>query len=262
MQRGKSFVNDKNLSHAAGQSNVKLLTLVLAVHAFAQTTPLTALLHQFDDEHDLARKERLLGHVTSRYPLGGAALLRLAQSTANVDTRWMAMRGMATLHFKSGTPFLEQSLRDSDALVRANAARALSDLRSRTSAGPLLAMFVLEREDSALQQGSLALKTLGIKAAAPVIRHKISETTGQTRSWLIQALGKLGDLSDVPLIASYLDVDGGLAATDALQELTGVDFGIVHTGLTSYPPPSTLAARAWWKAHSNAWPRCDDCRKK
>ena len=242
---------------------MKLHTLVLAVHAFAQTTPLTALLHQFDEEHDLARKERLLGQVTSQYPLAGAALLRLAQSTSNVDTRWMAIRGMATLHFKSGTPFLEQSLRDSDAGVRANAARALSDLLSKTSAKPLLAMFVVEREDSALEQCSLALKTLSIKAAAPVIRQKISETTGQTRSWLIQALGRLGDRSDVPLIATYLDVQGAeWAATDALQELTGVDFGIIHTGLTSYPPPSTLAARAWWQAHSDAWPRCDDCRKK
>jgi HEAT repeat protein len=242
---------------------VKLaFTIAFAVCASAQTTQLTALLHRFDEEHDLARKERLLGKVTSQYPSAGAALLRLARTSANVDTRWMAMRGMATLRFKSSTPFLEESLRDSDASIRANAARALSDLRSRTSAEPLLAMFVVERDDSALQQGSLALKTLGIKAAAPILRQKISETTGQTRAWLIQALGRLGDPSDVPLIASNLDVLGGSAATEALQELTGVDFGIVHEGLTGYPPPSTLAARAWWQAHSDTWPRCDDCRKK
>ncbi len=239
------------------------LILALAAYGFAQTTPLTVLLHQFDEEHDLARKERLMGAVTGQYPGAGTALVRLAQATANVDTRWMAMRGMATLHFKSATPFLEKSLRDSDALVRANAARALSDLRSTTSAGPLLEMFAVEREDAALQQGSLALWKLGIRAGAPAIRQKITDTTGQTRGWLIQALGRLGDRADVPLIASYLDVEGAdWSATEALQELTGVDFGIVTSGLMSYPPPSTLAARAWWRAHREAWPRCDDCRKK
>jgi len=242
---------------------VKLaLAIVLAACGYAQTAPLTVLLQQFDEEHDLARKERLMGAVTSQYPGAGPALVRLAQATANVDTHWMAMRGMATLHFTSATPFLEKSLRDSDALVRANAARALSDLRSTTSAGPLLEMFAIEREDAALQQGSLALWRLGIRAGAPAIRQKITDTTGQTRGWLIQALGRLGDRSDVPLIASYLDVEGAdWSATDALQELTGVDFGISHMGLMSYPPPSTLAARAWWKAHRSAWPLCDDCRR-
>ena len=53
-----------------------------------------------------------------------------------------------------------------------------------------------------------------------------------------------------------------MAATEAIEELAGVNFGPRPMGLTSYPSPDTLAARAWWKSHKDEWPRCDDCRLK
>jgi HEAT repeat protein len=173
------------------------------------------------------------------------------------------MRGMATLHYTACAPFLEASLTDSDALVRANAARALGDLRIRNASAPLLAMFAAEQEPPAIQQASLALRMLDIKAAAPVIRGKIPVFTGQTRAWLIQALGTLGSTADVPLIAGYLDeMMSDMAATEAIQELAGVSFGPRTLGLRDYPPPETLVARAWWKSHKDEWPHCDDCHPK
>ncbi len=193
----------------------------------------------------------------------GPDLLRLAQSTTNSETRWKAIRGMAAIGYTAAAPFLEASLKDSDPLVRANAARALGDLRIRDASAPLLAMFRQEQDPSAIQQGSLALRLLDVKAAAPYIREKIPVFTGQTRYWLIQALGALGSSADVPFIAGYLDeMSSDMAATEAIQELTGVNFGTRKLGLSGYPAPETLAARAWWKSHKEDWPHCDDCHPK
>jgi hypothetical protein len=221
------------------------------------------LLLRFDNQHDLSAKEHLLLSVTNKDTGAGPALLRLAESTTNSDTRWMAMRGMTTLRYTACAPFLETSLKDSHALVRANAARALGDLRIRNASDALLAMFAAEQEPEAIQQGSLALRMLDIKAASPYIRQKIPAFTGQTRSWLIEALGTLGSAADVPSIAQYLDeMMNETAATEAIQELTGVSFGPRTLGLSGYPPPVVLAARAWWKSHKDEWPHCGDCHPK
>jgi hypothetical protein len=124
-------------------------------------------------------------------------------------------------------------------------------------------MFAAEKEPPAVQQASLALRRLNIKAAAPYIREKIPAFTGQTRAWLIQALGTLGSVADVPLIAGYLDeMMSDAAATEAIQQLAGVSFGPRTLGLSGYPTPETVAARAWWKSRKNEWPHCADCRPK
>ena len=243
---------------------VLLLITPLTPPVLAQwAESIASLLLRFDNEHDLSRKEQLLLAVTRQDAGAGPGLLRLAQSTTNTDSRWMAMRGMATLQYTACAPFLEASLTDSDELVRANAARALGDLRIGNASAPLLAMFAPEQEPPAIQQASLALRMLYIKAAAPVIREKIPVFTGQTRAWLIQALGTLGSAADVPLIAGYLDeMMSDMAATEAIQELAGASFGPRTLGLSGYPPPETLAARAWWKSHKDEWPHCDDCYPK
>lgn len=244
---------------------VFLLMGLLRSSVLAQPAESTAsLLLRLDNEHDLFAKERLLLAVTSKDAGAGPSLLRLAESTTNSDTRWMAMRGMATLHYAACAPFLEASLKDSDPLVRANAARALGDLRIRNAADPLLAMFAAEKEPPAVQQASLALRMLNVKAAAPYLREKIPAFTGQTRAWLIQALGALGSaVDDVPLIAGYLDeMMSDMAATEAIQELAGVSFGPRTLGLSGYPTPQTVAARVWWKSHKEEWPHCADCHPK
>ena len=226
--------------------------LLWAASLLAQST--TGLLARFDQEHDYAAKERLLLAIT-KDPGAGPALLRLAKSTANTDTRWMAMRGMATLHYTAAAPFLETSLKSRDVFVRSNAARALGDLRIHEASAALLAMFAAEKEPPAIEQASLALRMLEIRAAAPLLRDKIPRFTGQTRAWLIQALGALGTRADVPLVAGYLEERGTSgAATEAIENLTGLYFGPRPVGLSSDPAPYTLAAQAWWKAHKDEWP--------
>ena len=247
---------------------VFLLMTPLVPSVLAQRSESTAsLLLRFDNAHDLAAKEHLLLTVTNKDAGAGPPLLRLAESTTNSDTRWMAMRGMATLRYTDCAPFLEASLKDSDALVRSNAARALGDLRIGNASTALLAMFAAEQDPEAIQQASAALQMLDIKAAVPLIREKLPVFTGQTREWLIGALGMLGSIRDVPLIAGYLDDDvSGMAATEAIRELAGVSFGPLslstNGGVNGYPPPETLAARAWWKSHKVEWPHCDDCHPK
>ncbi len=182
-------------------------------------------------------------------------MLRLAKFTANTDTRWMAMRGMATLHYTEAAPFLETSLKSREVFVRSNAARALGDLRVRKAAPALLRMFAAERDPGAIEQASLAFQMLEIHAAAPLLRKKIPRFSGQTLAWLIQALGVLGTRADVPLVARYLEEPGAIyAATEALENLTGLYFGPRPVGLASDPAPYTVAAQAWWKAHKDEWP--------
>lgn len=111
-------------------------------------------------------------------------------------------------------------------------------------------MFAAENARPAVQQASLALCMLNVKAAAPAVREKIVTFTGQTQAWLIQALGTLGTGIDVPLIAGYLNGSSSeMAAVAAIQQLTGVNFAPRPLGLNGYPSPDMLAARAWWDSH-------------
>ena len=245
-----------------------MFTLILAITTFAcpQQPRLSSDLYaRFDNEHDLARKESLLGQITDDRLSAGPTLLHLAKHTANSDTRWMAIRGMATVHCETCVGFLEVSLKDSDPMVRANAARALGDLRVTASGPKIKAMFAAEKDPGAIEQASLALRMLEARAAVPYIRIKIPQYTWQTRAWLLQALGALGSSTDVPLVAEYLnssDMASAMAATAALEELTGISFGPHPNGPSGYPPADMLAARKWWKSHEAAWPHCDDCHYK
>jgi hypothetical protein len=241
-----------------------MFVLVIVPSACPQAPlPSGDLYARFDNEHDLARKELLLGQITDKRLSAGPTLLNLAEHTTNSDTRWMAMRGMATVRYEACAEFLETSLKDPDGLVRANAARALSDLRVTASGHPnIQVMFAAEKDPRAIEQASLALRVLNVRSAVPYVRIKIPQYTWQTRTWLLQALGALGSSSDVPLIAGYLnssDMASAMAATAALEELTGISFGLHREGPSGYPTAEMLAARDWWKSHKAAWPSCDDC---
>jgi hypothetical protein len=242
------------------------LALTITPSIRPQQLPTSAeLFTRFDDEHDRTKKEYLLRQITNNSLNAGPTLLDLAEQTHNLDTRWMAMQGLATLHYQASDRFLEESLTSPDAVVRANAARALADL-DVTAAGPQVqAMFAIEKNPGAIEQASLALRLLHVRAAVPDIRSKIPDYTWQTRAWLLQALGGLGSSTDVPLIAGYLDsadMASAISAAHALEELTGVNFGPAPNGPAGYPPPDLQAARKWWNSHEPEWPRCDDCNYK
>ena len=194
------------------------LALIAVMVGIAQQSQpsLYESLRAFDQEHDVAEKEYRLGEeLVKRYPRSGSALLKLAETTLHVDTRWMSMRGMRELHYLGCERFLKNSLKDSNAVVRANAARVLGDLGFKDAEQNLLNMFAAESDPGAVEQASLALRMLEAKRAVPYIREKIPNYTWQTRGWLLQALGSLGDKSDVPLLAGYLDNSDKATAQDA-----------------------------------------------
>ena len=265
VSRARSLLHNARMALRTPMFTV-ILALTTATSACPQQPHLSSDLYaHFDNEHDLARKERLLGQITDDRLSAGPTLLQLAEHTTNSDTRWMAMRGMAAIHYEACAGFLEVSLRDRDATVRANAARALGDLRVTASGPKIKAMFAAEKDPGAIEQASLALRVLNVRTAVPYIRIKIPQYTWQTRAWLLQALGALGSSADVPLVAGYLnssDMASATAATAALEELTGINFGPHPNGPSGYPPADMLAARKWWKYHEVAWPHCDDCHYK
>jgi hypothetical protein len=246
-----------------------MLTLLFATvlggsgAAQPQLLPLQEALRTFDEEHDLAKKELHLLELTHAHPDAGPQLLALAKSTPHTDTLWMAMRGMRDLHYKRCESFLRRSLAHADALVRANAARTIGDLHLEHAKKELLRMFAVEKDRGAIEQASLALRELDVRTAAVEIRAKIPNYNGQTRAWLLQALGTLGGKSDVPVIAAYLDSSdraSAYIAPEALEQLAGLDFGPrIMNGGEGIPTKRMLAARAWWQSHKESWPRCDDC---
>jgi hypothetical protein len=82
---------------------------LFAQKAGSESLPL--LISQFHSTRDLEAKERLLNVITTDFPGAGPTLLQLAQTTTDVDTRWMAIRGIGTLKYKRAMPFLVESLR-------------------------------------------------------------------------------------------------------------------------------------------------------
>lgn len=249
--------------------HLKLFALTVALSWIPtlaqQVQPLPDALRVFDQEHDLAKKEYELLSITQQHPESGPALLALAQKTQFSDTRWMAMRGMRDVQFRGCESFLKQELKSSDALVRSNAARVIGDLGFQSADEDLSAMFKAEHDPGAVEQASLSLRVLNVRTSAPLIRRKITLFTGQTRAWLLQAIGSVGDKRDVPLIAGFLDSPdwaSSIIAADALEQLTGVNFGPRQYGPQSLPSPRTLKARAWWAQHRARWPSCNDCHFK
>jgi len=196
---------------------VFLLMTPLVPSVLAQRSESTAsLLLRFDNEHDLAAKEHLLLTVTNK-DAGRATVAPTRGSTTNSDTRWMAMRGMATLRYTDCAPFLEASLKDSDALVRSNAARAWEISASGTRPPRCWPCSPLSRTQRRFNKHLPHSRCLTSRQPCRS-SGKTPCFHRQTREWLIGALGMLGSIRDVPLIAGYLDDDvSGMAATEAIR---------------------------------------------
>ena len=241
---------------------IKFVSVTLAFLCFAMgvaiAQDLHALLSRFQSEQDRAAKEALLDSITRGYPNSGSDLLEIARHTKDTDARWLAIRGIGWLKFHDAAPFLKQSLDSESSYVRANAARALGEIRDVSAAPALIGLLKSEQDNGVIEQASLALQMLGTKAAVPVLKARIENPSAQTRIWILGAIEALDSKKDVPFFAGFLsDKDENVAAFAArvIERSTGQDFGFPRcaaSGPCGYGR-GVKNAQSWWDSHKQDW---------
>jgi HEAT repeat protein len=236
------------------RASTALLSVALSVSGVAQNQEQTSsLMVQFREARNLPEKEALLNRIAQRGQEAGYLLLQLAKSTADNDTRWLAIRGLGRIRFVEAAPFLVASLQSKEHYVRANAARALGELQYSGAVPALIHQLEVEGDSGVIEQTSLALGMMKAADAIPVLKSRMSFNSVQTRCWLLQAIASVGSNNDVPFIAEYLyGADGALGglpfcAARALATLTGEDFGLPRQGGLFNPEAPVLKARKWWE---------------
>jgi len=124
-----------------------LITLPLVSYAQPDTaSDLQGMLSAFVVARDLGQKEAILYGLTSRFgESAGPGLLEVAIRAGDQDTRWMAIRGIGYVKFKPAAPRLIEWLGSPEHYVRANAARALGEIRA-DAAKPLIKLLTRETD--------------------------------------------------------------------------------------------------------------------
>jgi HEAT repeat protein len=226
---------------------------LFAQKAGRESLPL--LISRFHSTRDLEAKERLLNEITADFPDSGSVLLQLAETTADADTRWMAIRGIGTLKYERAAPFLIKSLLSEHHYVRANSARALGEMKAYSAEQALITLLRGEHDGGVIEQASLALRMIGARAAVPVLKTKASHPSIETRMWIFQAIGYLGSKDDVPFLAAHLygeDPSASMSAAQAIERIMGTYFGFPKREGPSSPEEGLKNARLWWAAHKSS----------
>jgi hypothetical protein len=229
----------------------------MSVFLAFSTDDIASLLSRFKSERNLAAKEALMLELVQHHPDAGPQLLKVATSTHDTETRWLAIRGLGELKFRSALPFVIDSLSSPHHYVRANAARALGEMNIYTAAPKLIALLKTEPDNGVIEQTSLALQMIKARKALPVLKARADNVQNpQTECWLLGAITDLGGRGDVLFIAERLydkrDSVALCAATD-LQEITGEN---LQLGLRPGPfDPSAVISKAknWWQSNAHRW---------
>ncbi|MHC4223196.1 MAG: HEAT repeat domain-containing protein, partial [Planctomycetota bacterium] len=144
--------------------------------------------------------------------LGRAALCRMFGR--NRDTR--------------AVPLLRKALGDSFWLVRANAARSLSQLRHLEST-PALTEMAAKSPNGKLRIAAMdALAELGgdARSAIPLIERNLMHRAWQVRVATCQTVARIGDTAAVDMLIGRLEREGGRVHDEirrALKRLTGIE---------------------------------------
>ena len=188
----------------------------------------------------------------------GAALLfmEIVEKTKDIDAKWRAVRGIGYLRYEGAVPLLIVCLKDDNAYVRANAARALCDMRITDAEVPLLELIKTETDGGVIEQTSLALRYLNVREAVPLLKRVADHKSTQTRVWVLQAIGDLGNRTDVPFLGERLSaasLSDQEAAARAIENLAGVDFEFPQRQGPCNPEPAVQRARAWWEKNKTTF---------
>jgi HEAT repeat protein len=247
------------MTRRVAQNAVIFLAAVICSGAILAQDDLPGLLQRFQTETDSASKEATLRRITIAHPDSGPALLKVARETKDIDTKWLAIRGIGDLKFTGAVPFLKQSLLSTAHYVRANAARALGEMHDSSAVPDLIRAIKKEEDDGVIEQCALALQMLGAKEALPVLEAKARNRSVQTLVWILGAVESLGSRADVPFFAHFLSNGDEVVAEFAahsIERLTGEDFGFskCNTGPCAanfYLGVAT--AEQWWLGHKQEW---------
>jgi HEAT repeat protein len=225
------------------------------------------LLKSFESTKSLAKKEKLLDEIQQNYPAAGNELFKIAVRTKDINTKYKAILELGELKYREATPFLIRSLSDPAVSVRSCAARALGDMwkddgtkgwreKYPNLSSNLIDLLKREKDGGTIQQTSSALASLKAKEALPALKEKLRQTYlgTQTKSWLLGAVGLLGSKEDVPLLADFLDdKQGGMlygeSAAEAIEFITGENFGLPKNVGPCNPSVGVENARKWWSAN-------------
>jgi HEAT repeats len=226
-----------------------LLLIITALSATPSYCQSDDLLTKFIAETEQGRKEQLLNELV-RQPDAGPTLLHVAMRANDVLTRWMSIRGIGIVKYRKAVTFLIDSLTYQHPYVRANAARALGEIKDRSASRSLIRLLGHEKDGGVIEQTTLALRMLGAKEAVPSLKKVAPHPSTQTRCWVLQAIGTLGGKKDVPFLAKYLydaneTVD--MCAAQAVEEITGQDFGFPKQSGPMSPQQGIERARRWWE---------------
>src|SRR5712691_6232807 len=221
----------------------------------AQDLPST--LSQFRSEHDQTAKEAILMRIAD-YPDAGPALLRIASETDDIDTKWLAIRGIGWVKFKNAAPLLKRALSSKEIYVRANSARALGEIHDTSAAPDLISILKNEEDGGVIEQTALALEMLGAQEAVPVLKTRAMNPSPQTRLWILGAIEILDSKKDVPFFAHFLFDESEFVAAYAahtLERFIGQDFGFPRCPPSGGPcgfGEGIKNAQRWWKI-GNSW---------
>lgn len=158
----------------------------------------------------------------------GHTAMEIVKTTKEPETKWMAVRILGSLRYEPAVPLLLEALSDPHDYVRANAARALGDMKVGAAGTPLTELLKKESNAGVIQQTSLALAELGIAEALPALKSAAKHEDIQTRMWVLQAVGRLGAKREVVFLAEYLNDPSQsvqASAAQAIEQITGLDFG-------------------------------------
>jgi len=166
------------------------------------------LLEVLADEPDMSARKALVDLIAEM------ALEHVDELGARVtDQRWYVVRNVISIlgktHSSAILPSLERTLRHPDARVRRETIRALSGVRDRLAHEMLIAAL----QDLDAQNVQLAARYLGAAEARGAVHalQQVAKGEGRgnrdlgPRAEAIEALGRVGDASAVPLLKSLVE---------------------------------------------------------
>jgi HEAT repeat protein len=171
---------------------------------------------------DDARAEASLAHIS---PDDFPELIELARSETP-DTRWWALRAIATLPTAEAATPLLAAVADPDPGVRSCAILALGQ-RQEPSAVPALVNCLKDSSEFVARLAADALEQIGLPAV-PALVAGLSATDAPTRRLAARALAHIKDPSAIPALFGALEDDSMFVSYWADEGLEKMGVGQVY----------------------------------